>query len=131
MEFGEVDVEAACARYREAGCEVTDQLRGFLENYGELTVAWLSRVNQREASLSTNLDSAMEVYPGNVKRSYSKRLGMAVLPVGLAFETEDAVLLAENDDILFGSEAGLQRVANGFEESIKALISGDWDRTYF
>ncbi len=131
VDFGEVDVEAALARYREAGYEVTDQLRNFLENYGELTVTWLSRVHQRVASLSTTVDSAMEVFPALVKRGYTERLGMPVLPVGLAFETEDAVLLAENGDILFGSDAGMQRVAGGFEEAVKALISGNWDRTFF
>jgi hypothetical protein len=76
------------------------------------------------------MKAATNVFPPNVK-SYSRRLGIPVLPAGIAFETEEAVLLAENGDILFVRDAGMQRVANGFEEAVKALISGDWDRTFF
>ncbi|GGU10433.1 MULTISPECIES: SUKH-3 domain-containing protein [Streptomyces] len=130
VELGEIDVEAACAAYRDAGYEVTEQLRGFLENYGELTVGWISRVNGKEQTLTVSVEEALDVFPPNVK-SYSKQLGAPALPIGVAFDTDETVLLAANDDILFAGDAGMQRVANGFEEAVKALISGDWDRTFF
>jgi hypothetical protein len=52
-------------------------------------------------------------------RIYGRRLGQPVLPIGIAFSTEEAVLLAENGDILFGGDAGMQRVANGFGAAIQ------------
>ncbi|MGW1818647.1 hypothetical protein ACWCQM_34435 [Streptomyces sp. NPDC002125] len=64
-------------------------------------------------------------------RSLEKRLGMSALPVDTALSTEEVVLLAGNGDIVLGGDAGLQRVAHGFEEAVRALISGDWDMTFF
>jgi hypothetical protein len=130
VELGDIDVEAACTAYRDAGYEVTEQLKGFLENYGELTVGWISRLNGNEQSLTVSVEEALDVFSPNVK-NYSKRLGAPVLPIGIAYDTDVAVLLAANGDILFAGDAGMQRVANGLEETVKALISGDWDRTFF
>ncbi|MFD6278533.1 SUKH-3 domain-containing protein [Streptomyces sp. NPDC060209] len=130
VEFGEVDLEAAVAAYTKAGYEVTDHLREFLKNYGEIVVGWTSPRTGEEMVLSVTLEEAMDVYPPNV-RSYSRQLGMKAVPVGVAMETEENVLLVENGDIVFAGDAGMQRVGNGFEEAVKAFVSSTWDKTFF
>ncbi|WP_371482492.1 SUKH-3 domain-containing protein [Kitasatospora sp. NBC_00315] len=128
FEVGPLDVEDACRRYAEAGYEVTPRLREFLENYGELTVTWMFR--QWEVELTTSVEQALDM-PVRSARIYAKRIGEPVLPVGVTSSTEDWVLLAENGDILIAGDAGVQRVANGFAPSLQALITGDWDMTFF
>jgi hypothetical protein len=125
---GAVDVEAARLAYQEAGFGVTDALVAFLREYGETTVFWPSHVTGDESSLTVSVEEAAAEF--NL-RFYEKRLGMSALPVGVAFSTGESVLLAENGDIVLGGEGVVQRVANGFEESVRALISGDWDMTFF
>ncbi|AJP05222.1 hypothetical protein TU94_31170 [Streptomyces cyaneogriseus subsp. noncyanogenus] len=61
----------------------------------------------------------------------AKRLGFPVALVGTAFDTAEAVLLAEDGDILLYGDAGFQRVANGFDSAVRAVVTGDWDKTYF
>ncbi|MFZ4302713.1 SUKH-3 domain-containing protein [Streptomyces cinereoruber] len=130
VECGPVDIEAAGLAYQGAGFDVTDELMAFLGKYGETTVLWPSHVTGDETSLTISVEEAAEAFAPNV-RYFEKRLGMSALPVGIAFETEEMVLLAENGDIVLGGDAGVQRVANGFEEAVRALISGDWDMTFF
>ncbi|MEY9992248.1 hypothetical protein ABIE67_004280 [Streptomyces sp. V4I8] len=100
-------------------------LREHLETYGELTVTWPFRTN--ETCLKAAAEEALDVPPRNV-HNYGRRLGRPVLPLGIAFSTEEAVLLAENGDLLFAGDAGMQRVANGFETALVALVTDDWDR---
>lgn len=128
VECGPVDIEAAVLAYRAAGYEVTEALVEFLGSYGETTVFWPSHVTSDETSLTISVQEAVEAY--NV-RHFARRLGMPALPVGVAFETAELVLLAENGDIALGGDAGVQRVAHGFEAAMRALISGDWDMTFF
>ncbi|MFE1775541.1 SUKH-3 domain-containing protein [Streptomyces sp. NPDC059008] len=131
IEANPLDVEEACQRYTEDGYEVTDQLREFLERYGELTLVLKFQTSEME--LTTSVERTLRsthATPRNV-RIFSKELGQRVLLVGTAFVTEEAVLLAENDDVLFVGDAGYQRIANGFENAIRALAAGDWDRTFF
>ncbi|WP_329331163.1 SUKH-3 domain-containing protein [Streptomyces sp. NBC_01454] len=123
-----MDLADACSQYSEAGYEVTPQIRTFLGDYGELTVTWMFR--QSEVELTTSVEQALE-FPARNVRIYAKRIGQPVLPVGIVFSTEDCVLLAENGDILIGGDAGIQRVANGFAEAVQALITGNWDKTFF
>ncbi|MFE5894937.1 SUKH-3 domain-containing protein [Streptomyces sp. NPDC056462] len=123
-----LDVEDACRQYTEAGYEVSAPLREFLETYGELTVTWPFRAG--ETYLKVAVEDALDVPDRNV-RIYGKRLGQPVLPLGIAFSTEEAVLMAENGDILFGGDAGMQRVANGFETAIVALVGDHWDKAFF
>ncbi|MFD0142791.1 MULTISPECIES: SUKH-3 domain-containing protein [unclassified Streptomyces] len=130
VECGPVDVEAARLAYREAGFDVTDELVEFLGTYGETTVCWPSHVTGHEASLTISVEEAVVAFPAYV-RSFEKRLGISALPVGIALSTEEVVLLAENGDIVLGGDAGVQWVAHGFEEAVRALISGDWDTTFF
>ncbi|MEV5343537.1 SUKH-3 domain-containing protein [Streptomyces sp. NPDC052676] len=130
VECGPVDVEAARLAYQEAGFDVTNELVEFLKTYGETTVFWPSHVTGNETSLTISVEEAAEAFAPNV-RYFEKRLGMSALPVGIALSTEEMVLLAENGDIVLGGDAGVQRVAHGFEESVRALISGDWDMTFF
>ncbi|MER6118604.1 SUKH-3 domain-containing protein [Streptomyces sp. NPDC001743] len=130
VEFGEVDIEAAVAAYAEAGYEVTEHLREFLKSYGEIVVGWTSPRTGEEMVLTITVEEAMDVYPPNV-RSYSRRLGMQAVPIGIAMETEENVLLVENGDIVFAGDAGMQRVGNGFEEAVKAFVSSSWDKTFF
>ncbi|MFF5284493.1 SUKH-3 domain-containing protein [Streptomyces sp. NPDC013171] len=130
VECGPVDVDAARLAYQEAGFDVTDELVEFIGTYGETTVFWPSHVTGDETSLTVSVEEAAEAFAPNV-RYFEKRLGMSALPVGVAFETEEMVLLGENGDIALGGDAGVQRVAHGFEEAVRALISGDWDMTFF
>ncbi|WP_369142136.1 SUKH-3 domain-containing protein [Streptomyces sp. R44] len=130
VECSPVDIEAARLAYQEAGFDVTDELMAFLGTYGETTAFWPSHVTGDETSLTISVEEAAEAFAPNV-RYFEKRLGMSALPVGIAFETEEMVLLAENGDIVLGGDAGVQRVAKGFEEAVRALISGDWDMTFF
>lgn len=126
-----LDVDDVCRRYADDGYEVTSQLREFLENYGELTVTWTWR--QWEVDLTTSVERTLEA-PHATPRSLgiaAKRLGQPVALIGTTAETEDCVLLAENGDVLIFGDAGFQRVANGFENAVRAVVTGDWDKTFF
>ena len=128
FEVGPLDVEDACRQYVEDGYEVTGQLRVFLANYAELTVVWKFR--DWEEEVSTSVERALDAPARNV-RIYAKRIGSPVLPVGAAFSTNEVLLLAENGDILLGGDAGIQRVAHDFEDAVHALVTGNWDKTFF
>ncbi|MEU8505660.1 hypothetical protein AB0C40_13225 [Streptomyces brevispora] len=71
----------------------------------------------------------MRLYPPNV-RSYARQLGMPAVPIGIVLATEESVLLAENGDIIFAGDAGMQRVGNGFAAAVKAFVSGTWDKRF-
>ncbi|MCK1795602.1 hypothetical protein MTQ01_06180 [Streptomyces sp. XM4193] len=117
-------------QYAEEGFEMTEWLRSFLDSYEGLTIRY--PFMNRVCSLSTTVEACLEA-PHATPRSmriYSKRIGIPVLPVGAAFETEDSLLLARNGDFLFASDAGIQWFAHGFESSARALVTGDWDRTF-
>ncbi|CQR60349.1 SUKH-3 domain-containing protein [Streptomyces leeuwenhoekii] len=126
-----LDLDDACRRYTEDGYEVTAQLRQFLAVYGELTVAWTSGEWTHE--LTTSVERALESTHATPRTLavLTKRLGFPVSLVGTAFDTEEAVLLAENGDILLYGDAGFQRVASGFGSAVRALVTGDWDKSYF
>jgi hypothetical protein len=128
FETRQVDVEAACRRYVEEGYEVTGQLRTFLDNYGELTITWPYR--QGETFLKVAVEDALDVPNRNV-RIYGRRIGQNLLPVGMAFSTEEAVLLADSGAIFFGGDAGMQRVAKNFETAVTNLVADNWDKTFF
>ncbi|WP_328913157.1 MULTISPECIES: SUKH-3 domain-containing protein [unclassified Streptomyces] len=130
VEYEDFDLEEACASYVESGYEVTIWLRRFLENYAGITIRWPASRGTWVNELTTSIESALDAYPGNV-RNYSRRLGQDVLPIGMAFATEERLLLAENGDVFLGGDAGLQWVSNGFEEALRALISNEWDKTFF
>ncbi|MFJ9406562.1 SUKH-3 domain-containing protein [Streptomyces sp. NPDC101393] len=126
-----MDVEDVCRQYAEEGDEVTSRLRDFLANYGELTVTWMWR--QHEVELTTSVERTLEAthaIPRNV-RIDAKRIGQRLVLVGTAWDTEDVVLLAENDDIFISGDAGIQRIANGFENAIRAIGTDSWDKTFF
>lgn len=129
LRVGDLDVVDACRRFEAEGYVVHPVLREFIENFSEVVVTWMGAMG-REVTLSTTIEDALDANPGNI-RIYSRRLNREVFPVGMAFCTEERVLLADNGDILFGGDAGLQRVANGFQESLRALIEDDWDKTFF
>jgi hypothetical protein len=129
VEFGEIDVRAACLRFEAAGYTVTPWLCRFLENYSELTVVWrASRGGENE--LVTSVEAALDAPRRNVLID-AERLGREVVPVGVAFETEEWMLLTEDGDIILSGDAGMQRVGNGFEESLRALLANDWDKAFF
>ena len=129
VRFGEIDVDDASARYAGEGYEVTGWLRAFIENYSELVVVW-SGTKGGENQIDTTVDAALDASIRNV-RIYATRVGRPVLPVGIAFATEETVLLADNGDILLAGDAGMQRIANGFEPSLEALLANTWDKTFF
>ncbi|WP_457031089.1 SUKH-3 domain-containing protein [Kitasatospora sp. P5_F3] len=126
-----MDLEDLCRQYTEDGYEITSRLREFLAAYGELSVAWPFRDSGVEITTSTERTlEGTHATPRNI-RIYAQRLGQGVALVGVAFSTEDCVLLAENGDILLAGDAGLQRVGNSFESAVQALVTGNWDKTSF
>ncbi|MGD3111806.1 SUKH-3 domain-containing protein [Streptomyces sp. YGL11-2] len=132
LEAGPLDVADACRQYTEEGFDITPRLRVFLEAYGELTVTWTFKAG--ETDLSTSIERTLEAPHATPRttRIFTQRIGRSVIPVGAASScTEDCILLADNGDILLGGDAGIQRVANGFEDAVRALVAGDWDKTFF
>ncbi|MFJ6752812.1 SUKH-3 domain-containing protein [Streptomyces sp. NPDC091266] len=131
IEAGPLDVEDVCRRYAEEGYEVTSRLRDFLSNYGELTVVWTWR--QHEVDLTTSVERTLEATHANPRnvRIDAKRIDQPLVLVGTAWDTEDVVLLAENDDIFISGDAGIQRIADGFENAICAIGTDSWDKTFF
>ncbi|MFK4103947.1 SUKH-3 domain-containing protein [Streptomyces sp. NPDC019531] len=131
FEVRPVDLEDARRRYAEEGFDFSPRLREFLEIYGEITVNWEWR--ERRQEFTTSVERTLDAPHGTPRNMniYAKRIGRPVLPVGMVFSTEECVLLADNDDILFAGDAGIQRVANGFEDAVRALVTADWDKTFF
>ncbi|MBB1245911.1 SUKH-3 domain-containing protein [Streptomyces durbertensis] len=131
VEVYPVDVDAACREYLEEGYEVTPWLQEFLANYGECIVTWQFRGS--DTSVSTRVEHALEAphaTPRNMQ-IFSRRLGLATLPIGSAFSTEECMLLAANGDILLAGDPGFQWVAHGFHAAAHALVAGPWDRTFY
>ncbi|MFI8343680.1 SUKH-3 domain-containing protein [Streptomyces sp. NPDC085639] len=128
VEYGDLDVETICNRYREAGYEVTPDLVAFLESYRELTISWLY-LGRSETGLEISVESALDVHPANV-RYYAKVAGKGMVPVGMAFDTEDTVLLSVDGEIFIGGDGGLQRVGHGFIPSMTALVADNWNKAY-
>ncbi|GAA2665577.1 SUKH-3 domain-containing protein [Streptomyces lunalinharesii] len=125
------DVEQARQRYEEEGFEFTAGLREFLQTYGEFTVTWSYRFG--ETFLTTSAEETMDS-AHSLPRSigiFGKRIGSPVLLVGTAFDTQEAVLLADDGDVYLAGDAGIQRVANGFGDAVRALVEGAWDKTFF
>ncbi|MFI7603714.1 SUKH-3 domain-containing protein [Micromonospora sp. NPDC049366] len=128
-DVGKIYLQKASGEYAAAGYEVTPWLRSFLERYSELVVAWRT-ARGGEVELDTRVEAALDAYPHNV-RVWGRRLGMSVVPVGMAFETEERLLLAEDGEILIAGDGGIQRVGRGFENCLAALISGAWNKRFF
>ncbi|MER7987649.1 SUKH-3 domain-containing protein [Streptomyces noursei] len=125
------DIEQARQRYEEEGFEFTAGLREFLETYGEFTVTWSYRFG--ETFLTTSVEETMDS-AHSLPRSvgiFGKRIGSPVLLVGTATDTQEAVLLADDGDVYLAGDAGIQRVANGFDDAVRALVEGEWDKTFF
>jgi hypothetical protein len=114
--------------YEEAGYDVGAELRRFLEEYREVSISWIYR--EMEVSVQIDAKEALSFYPGNI-RIFSQRVGRPLVPIGSAFATEEVVLIAGNGDVFLAGDAGMQYVGNGFIESMQALISEDWDKTFF
>ncbi|MFH8259401.1 SUKH-3 domain-containing protein [Streptomyces roseolus] len=128
VELGSASVDQVARLYEDAGYSVTPELRSFLSEYRELSVSWLFK--GMEVTVIVDAEEALSFYPGNI-RIYSRKVQRPLVPVGSAFVTEECVLLAEDGDVFLAGDAGMQRVGNGFKESMQALISGDWDKTFF
>ncbi|RXS83479.1 RHS repeat-associated core domain-containing protein, partial [Streptomyces sp. TM32] len=131
FEIHPLDIAEARRRYEEEGFEFTAGIREFLETYGEFTVTWSYRFG--ETFLTTSVEETMDS-AHSLPRSVSifgKRIGRPVVLVGTATDTQEAVLLADNSDVYLAGDAGIQRVANGFGNAVRALVAGDWDKTFF
>lgn len=83
-----------------------------------------------EVSVRIDAEEALSFYPGNV-RVFSRKVGRPLVPIGSAFATEEVVLIASDGDVFIAGDAGMQYVGNGFVQSMRALISGTWDKTFF
>ncbi|WP_079404351.1 SUKH-3 domain-containing protein [Streptomyces sp. 3211] len=127
VQYGDLDVETICDKYREEGYEVTSHLHDFLEQYREITISWLYR-GRSETELEISIEGALNEHPLRIAY-YSKIAGKELLPVGMAFG-DTTVLLSDDSDIFFGDVAGVQRVSHGFLPSMTALIADDWDKAY-
>ncbi|MFG2888050.1 SUKH-3 domain-containing protein [Streptomyces sp. NPDC048248] len=131
FEVHPVDIEDARQRYTEEGFEFTTELQKFVETYGELTVTWTYSHGETEFTTSTERTMDAAHSTPRSARIYGQRIGQPVLIVGTAFSTEEAVLLAGNGEIFLAGDAGIQRVAKGFENAVQALVTGEWDKTFF
>ncbi|GGN36971.1 hypothetical protein GCM10012285_11300 [Streptomyces kronopolitis] len=131
FEIHPLDIAEARRRYEEEGFEFTAGIREFLETYGEFTVTWSYRFSETflTTSVEETMDSAHSL-PRSV-RIFGKRIGRPVVLVGTATDTQEAVLLADNSDVYLAGDAGIQRVASGFGNAVRALVAGDWDKTFF
>jgi hypothetical protein len=128
VQWGSADLESAVSRYSAEGHEVTSWLKSFLANCSEMVVKW--KVEPwAEVTLSTRVEDALEE-PLRTLRYYNRKIGKQVLQIGAVYDTEDCVLLAEDDEILVGSDAGIQRIGFGFENALRALLGGTWDKTF-
>ncbi|MFJ8946845.1 SUKH-3 domain-containing protein [Streptomyces sp. NPDC102395] len=128
VDLGEASVELVAGLYEEAGYPVETELLSFLSEYRECSISWMYR--GMEVGVTIDAEEALSFYPGNI-RIYSRRVGRPLVPVGSAFATEEVVLMARDGDVFLGGDAGMQYVGNGFVKSVQALISGDWDKTFF
>ncbi|MFJ9006257.1 SUKH-3 domain-containing protein [Streptomyces canus] len=128
VSLGAASVDDISSLYEGAGYFVGPELRGFLSKYREISLTWLYRGIEVEVAISA--EEALSFYPGNI-RIYSRKVGRPLIPVGSAFATEEVVLIADDGDVFLAGDAGMQRVGNGFVQSMRALISGDWDKTFF
>ncbi|MFE2265618.1 SUKH-3 domain-containing protein [Streptomyces griseosporeus] len=128
VDVGTASLEQVSRLYEEAGYPVGPELSTFLSEYRECSIAWLFR--GMEVEVIIDAEEALSFYPGNI-RIYSKKVQRPLVPIGSAFATEEVVLLAPDGDVFLAGDAGMQRVGNGFVESMQALISGDWDKTFF
>ncbi|MER6050437.1 hypothetical protein ABT168_23830 [Streptomyces sp. NPDC001793] len=63
-------------------------------------------------------------------RVFGDRIGSPVLLVGTATDTREAVLPAGDGDVHPAGDAGIQRVAGGFGNAVRALVAGGWDKTF-
>ncbi|WP_030670886.1 SUKH-3 domain-containing protein [Streptomyces rimosus] len=131
FEVHPLDIEQARQRYTEEGFEFTSEVREFLEAYGEFTVTWSYRFGETflTTSVEETMDSAHSL-PRSV-RIFGKRIGRPVLLAGTATDTQEAVLLADSGDVYLAGDAGIQHVATGFAHAVRALVTDDWDKTFF
>ncbi|MCS0600215.1 SUKH-3 domain-containing protein [Streptomyces sp. LP11] len=128
LDLGSASVDHVSRLYEEAGYDVGVELRKFLEEYRELSISW--RYREMEVSVRIDAEEALSFYPGNV-RVFSRKVGRPLVPIGSAFATEEVVLIASDGDVFIAGDAGMQYVGNGFVQSMRALISGTWDKTFF
>ncbi|GAA4813500.1 SUKH-3 domain-containing protein [Streptomyces ziwulingensis] len=128
VDLGAASIDQVSRRYEEAGYDVGVELRGFLEEYREFSISWIYR--EMEVGVQIDAEEALSFYPGNI-RIYSQRVGRPLVPVGSAFASEEVVLIASDGDVFLAGDAGMQYVGNGFMQSMQALISGNWDKTFF
>ncbi|WP_331745532.1 SUKH-3 domain-containing protein [Streptomyces mirabilis] len=128
VDLGSASINHVSRLYEEAGYDVGAELRGFLEEYREVSISWMYR--EMEVGVQINAEEALSFYPGNI-RIFSQRVGRPLVPVGSAFATEEVVLIAGDGDVFLAGDAGMQYVGNGFIQSMQALISETWDKTFF
>ncbi len=131
IEVHPLDVADACRQYAEDGYEVTPLLREFLTAWGELTVTWQFR--ERDVVLTTAVEPTLEATHATPRNLgiFGRRLGQQVALIGAVFDTEEAVLLTGDGDVLLAGDVGFQRVAHGFPEAVRRLVAADYDRTFF
>ncbi|MBT2452947.1 SUKH-3 domain-containing protein [Streptomyces sp. ISL-43] len=128
VDLGSASIDHVSRLYEGAGYDVGAELRGFLEEYREFSISWMYR--EIEVGVQIDAEEALSFYPGNI-RIFSQRVGRPLIPVGSAFATEEVVLIATDGDVYLAGDAGMQYVGNGFMQSMQALISGTWDKTFF
>lgn len=128
VDLGAASVDYVSRLYEEVGYPVGPELRSFLLECREFSISWMYRGMEIEVIIDAK--EALSFYPGNI-RIYSRKVQRPLVPVGSAFATEEVVLIACDGDVFLAGDAGMQYVGNGFMESVQALISSDWDKTFF
>lgn len=128
VDLGPASIDQVSRLYEMAGYGIGVELRRFLEEYRELSISWIYR--EMEVGVQIDAGEALSFYPGNI-RAFSQRVGRPLVPVGSAFATEEVVLIASDGGVFLAGDAGMQYVGNGFMQSMRALISGTWNKTFF
>ncbi|WP_407841434.1 SUKH-3 domain-containing protein [Streptomyces sp. DSM 116496] len=128
VDLGSASIDQVSRLYEAAGYDIGNELRGFLEEYREVSISWI--YHEMEVGVQIDAEEALSFYPGNI-RIFSRRVGRPLIPVGSAFATEEVVLIASDGDVFLAGDAGMQYVGNGFMQSMQAMIAGTWDKTFF
>jgi hypothetical protein len=122
------DRDAVLAKYRDAGYDIDEVLMEFVDNYIEMRFIWLSG-ERTEIELTTDSRSYMHTHRVNMIRS-AKIVSADLWPVGELFDAATTLVLGSDRTFYVYGDGGIQRIDVGFAETLQALVSDRWDKTF-
>ncbi|MBB3733256.1 hypothetical protein [Nonomuraea dietziae] len=126
----EADVEEVVTAHVEKGGTDGPVLREFVFRYANMRFIYPGGYVRMEVEVTTDVTAALHFYRAWVVEA-ERRVDVGLWPIGEAFDTAEAVLLGEDGVVYLFGDAGMQRVTRGFPESMLALVTGEWDKTFF